>query len=268
MIPANLIINADDFGIDESVSRAILLCLEEGLINSFSVLPFADSFHDRLLRDIVARFPDARIGVHMSLIGPSETCRLDAASGEFAESEDHFLHFLARYVTGRYPAERVRREWKAQIEFVGAYVGGTHKLAHLDSHQHLHVLPGLWDAAKTLQWEFSIPRLRVPYESLLKGFRYRFPFGMGLQALAWLRQGRGDPGFIGFFTSTRFTFTANRRSLARVLRLPGRAFELMVHPALPSHGLESRPSTIAASQEEEIEELRSLRSFYEGCGPR
>jgi predicted glycoside hydrolase/deacetylase ChbG (UPF0249 family) len=266
MIPANLTINADDFGLDERVSRAILLCLEEGLINSFSVFPFADSFHDRLLKDIVGRFPDVKIGVHMSMVGPSEICPLDNDPKEFSEHKGHFLDFLARYMTGRYSVERVRQEWKSQIEFVGHYVGGAGNLAHLDSHQHLHVLPGLWPVAKALQREFGIPRLRVPYESLLRAVAYRFPFGIGLQALAWLRRERNSPAFIGFFSSTRFTLSANLCRLSRIQRGKAGRFELMVHPALPSmanpsDALGDRHSTVVPSQETEVGELRLLRDY-------
>src|SRR5690606_18333481 len=136
MIPGNLIINADDFGLDERISRAISRCLDEGLINSFSVFPFADAFHDRLLREIIARHPAAKVGVHLSLIGPTAGAPQDVTFGEFREHAGHFRDFLALYLTGRYPASRVRGEWRRQIEFVGGYLGGAGRVSHLDSHQH------------------------------------------------------------------------------------------------------------------------------------
>jgi predicted glycoside hydrolase/deacetylase ChbG (UPF0249 family) len=264
MIPANLIINADDFGLDARVSRAIALCLDEGLINSFSVYPFADAFHADLLRDIVARHPGVRVGAHLSLLGPG-----------MPERPGHFRDFLSRYLTGRFPAERVRGLWKAQVQALQARLGGTGP-AHLDSHQHLHVLPGLWEAARSLQEEFRIPRLRVPYESLGRAVAYRFPFGLGLQALARMRAGGGKPGFLGFFTSTRFTVAGNRAGLARVAREPGLRFELMVHPALPGEPGSAGPAAavgagiapLAPGQDREIEELRKLRAFFAPAGQR
>jgi predicted glycoside hydrolase/deacetylase ChbG (UPF0249 family) len=253
MIPANLILNADDFGLDARVSRAISLCLDEGLINSFSVFPFRDDFHRDLLASILARHPQAKVGAHLALVDPS-----------LPEHENHYRDFLGRYLTGRMPAARVRALWKAQIETLGGYLGGTGRIAHLDSHQHLHVLPGLWEAARSLQAEFGIPRLRVPYESLAHGLAYRFPFGLGLQALARFRSTPASPGFLGFFTSTRFTVAANRAGLEAVRRHPERAFELMVHPALPP-GIGAPgavPSTVVPSQEAEVAELRKLKDFF------
>lgn len=244
MIPANLTVNADDFGLDPRVSRAISLCLDEGLIDSFSVYPFADAFHAGLLAEILARHPGAKVGAHLAVMEPG-----------LPDHPGHFRDFLARYLTGRLPAERVRGMWKDQIRALQAAMG-KRPIAHLDSHQHLHMLPGLWDAARSLQEEFRVPRLRVPYEGILRCAGDRFPFGMGLQALARLR---ADParGFIGFAASTRFTVDANRRGLERVLREPHRLFELMVHPALPGEG-----PPLGPGQEGELGELRKLAGFF------
>lgn len=249
MIPANLIINADDFGLDRRVSGAIAACLDEGLINSFSVYPFADAFHADLLKSILVRHPQAKVGAHLAVTGP-----------DLADHPGHFRDFLARYATGRFPAGRVREIWRAQIKDLRAKLGGA-PLSHLDSHQHLHMLPGLWDAARTLQEEFRVPRLRVPYEGILRCAGDRFPFGMALQGLARLRA-EPDTGFIGFRTSTCFTLEANRAGLERVLRDPGRRFELMVHPALPGEGPGLNPG-----QENEMGELRKLPEFFRVSAP-
>lgn len=270
MIPGNLIINADDFGLDQRVSRAIALCLDEGLINSFSVFPFSDAFHDSLLRDIVARHPGAKVGVHLSLVGPKTPATAGQGPVEFREHAGHFRDFLARYLTGRYPASLVHAEWRTQIDFVGGYVGGSGNLSHLDSHQHLHILPGLWRAALSLQEEFGIPRLRVPYESVRRALFHRFPFGVGMQALARMRRSRRAPRFLGFLTSTRFTVEGNLPGLREVLHRPDTVYELMVHPALPAE-----PAVLArgagrdgleASRENEMEELRRLRAMFASPG--
>lgn len=251
--PANLRINADDFGLHPRVSRAIVQCLDEGLIHSFSALPFRDAFHGKLLEDLLARHPDAKVGAHLTVLGEGE--------GGLGEHEYHFLEFLGRRLTGRYPADRILREWDRQVQSLGRYLGGPDRVAHLDGHQHLHLLPGLWEAARDLQEKYRIPRLRVPYEGVARSAFHKFPFGAALQAAALLRGGDGRRRLIGFRTSTRFTVDANRDLLEEVLRNPGREYELMVHPALP--GDEGPASGAPAkSQEAEIPELRKLRDFF------
>ncbi|MDQ3003074.1 MAG: hypothetical protein M3Y08_17655 [Fibrobacterota bacterium] len=128
-------------------------------------------------------------------------------------------------------------------------------------------MPGLWLAARSLQKEYGVPRLRIPYESLRRSVFYRFPFGLALQSLARMRLGGNAPCFLGFLTSTRFTLEGNWHGLEEVIRRPETAFELMVHPALPP--MPSPPgwpvpwdSTVGESQERELAELRLLSGFF------
>lgn len=257
--PANLLINADDFGIHPRVSRAIALALDEGLIHSFSVLPLraGDAFHRDLLADILTKHPEAKVGAHLSLLSPEEG---------LGEGPGHFLAFLARYVTGRYPRSKVRDAWDAQVRALGGLLGGTHKVAHLDGHQHLHILPGLWGEAKALKERYHIPRLRVPFEGFGPSALRRFPFALGLQALAWMRFGAETRRLIGFSTSTAFTVEGNRSLLEAVRCEPDRLFELMVHPAMPGveGPLEGAPSE---SQVRELEELRRLKAWFASPAP-
>jgi predicted glycoside hydrolase/deacetylase ChbG (UPF0249 family) len=275
VIPKNLIINADDFGIDPRVSKGIALCVEEGLINSFSVLPFSDSFHDNLLKSLISQHPQIRIGAHLSLMGPATQHQNPNQPAPLYEHPHHYRDFLKLYLTGQYPAKRIYQEWKAQILFIAKYLGGADRLAHLDSHQHLHVLPGIWPVAVALQKEFKIPRLRVPYESLSTSLTFKFPFGFALQALACFRfkmsgmpRQNGDMRrLLGFFTSTQFTLEANRKGLKNVIDFPEKCFELMVHPALALDSNAPFLQSLGAwvlpdSQVREIAELRLTRSFF------
>ncbi len=251
--------------------------MERGLVNSFSVLPFSDPWHGALLESLIARHPDARVGAHLSFLDPPPDAPRGAAAGlpGLKEHPGHFRDFLALYLKGRYPAERVYREWKAQILSLAEYLGGPERIAHLDSHQHLHVLPGIWPVAVTLQEEFGIPRLRVPHESLRRALFHKFPFGAGFQALAALRahasRGRKEPGdrrrLLGFMTSTCFTVEANREALEAVLANPDTEYELMVHPSLPPDPDARDPGDppewmVQPGQMREVEELERLRGFF------
>jgi len=250
VIPDNLVINADDFGLDARVSMAIALCLDEGLINSFSVYPFSDPFHEGLLRAVLRRHPSVKVGAHLAVTGPG-----------LREHPGHFRDVLSRYVTGKFPLAHLRPTWKEQVEALRRRLGRAPD--HLDSHQHLHVLPGLWGIALSLQREFDVPRLRVPYEGLRRGLGYRIPFGAGLQALARMRAGHRPPAFLGFFTSTSFTLEGNRVGLERVLAQPQRRFELMVHPAVPEMPEGAPPGArLSPGQAREPEELRKLAGFF------
>src|SRR4051812_48516555 len=98
-IPPNLIINADDFGLDARISRAIAKALDEGLINSFSVFPFADAYHHQLLKDVIKKHPEAKVGCHLSLINPAgaigraHSSLIESELPMLKESPHHFLQF-------------------------------------------------------------------------------------------------------------------------------------------------------------------------------
>jgi predicted glycoside hydrolase/deacetylase ChbG (UPF0249 family) len=257
--PANLLVNADDFGIHPRVSKAIAQAADEGLIHSFSVLPLRkdDAFHRDLLRDIVERHPEVKVGAHLALLSPEEG---------LGEGPGHFRQFLLRYVTGRFPARRVHDAWDGQVRALGALLGGTGKVAHLDGHQHLHMLPGLWGAAQAIKERYRIPRLRVPFEGFGPNLARRFPFALALQALAWMRLGRDGRRLIGFATSTAFTVEGNARLLDEAARHPDRLYEVMVHPALQG-GEGPEEGAPAESQCRELGELRRLKARFESRAP-
>lgn len=271
MIPANLIINADDFGLDLRISRDIHRCIREKLINSISVLPFRDREHEDLLGTIAAEHPEVRIGAHLSLI---ETEPVLAETPRFApdrSSASSYREFLGMYLRRRIRPSHIRAEWRAQVALLGGRLGGVGRIAHLDSHQHVHVLPGIWKVACAIREEAGIPRLRVPYESLTRAAGYRFPFGLGFQALSLLRRSSGTGRFLGFFTSTRFTLAGNLPGLDEVLRRPHLGYELMVHPGqAPDGGLSDDPENVAAEgpwlSGHEMEELRRLQAYFEESG--
>ncbi len=288
--PKNLRVNADDFGLDPRISAGILDCIEKGLIHSFSVVQFTDEYHDRLLKDIIAKYPWIKIGVHLNFLSQKSIAK------ELTEQKNHFLEFLKLYVLGEFPEAKIYEVWKNQIEFLGKYLGGNEKISHLDSHQHLHLLPGLWAIAEYLQGEYRIQKLRIPYEGIWQAAFFRFPFGLAMQILAgciyfrskffwgfenlgpifeganseWTiglplertlgRPLRSPPSrLIGFFTSTSFNFKSNYLAFLMVKNNPKIQFELMVHPALNIYPNISSDGKI---QFNEVEELEKVCEFF------
>ncbi len=224
-IPGNLRVNADDFGLSPSVSRAITAAAEAGLINSISVTPFSDAQTASRLRAVAAR-PELRIGAHLTFL---EVPFLTKPPGFSDGPPSDYRAFLRAYLRGKIAPAAVYQEWRAQIQLLRERLGGR-TLSHLDSHQHVHVLPGLWVVGRRLQGEFSIPRLRVPWEGTGHAARKNFPFGLALQTLAWLRRHGADEHFFGVGASLHFTAAAFQSFAQRVAQNPQQNFELMIHP--------------------------------------
>ena len=232
-IPENLRINADDFGLSPAISRAILQAARAGLINSFSVVPFADEENGRLL-EAAARLPGMRVGAHLSFI---EVPLLTRPPG-FPEGAPPANHraFVKAWLRGRVTAAVVRSEWAAQLDWLQNRLADPQAIHHLDSHQHVHLLPGLWAVARDLQRARGIPRLRCPAETSLRAWGKDFPLGAGLQILSFPRRRREQERFWGVGTSMAFRAEAHQELARQIRAFPERCFELMVHPGGDSRG--------------------------------
>ena len=144
-----LIINADDYGLTEATSRAILECHEHGVLTSTSVLVPAPAFATTV--GLLEGYPKLGVGVHLALVGEdppvltaAEVPSLVDDHGRFPISWKQFAAYAAK---GRINPEDVERELTAQIRAVQAE--GV-SLTHLDSHQHLHEWPTLWPVIQRL----------------------------------------------------------------------------------------------------------------------
>lgn len=147
-----IILNADDLGLARCIDTAIIRLAEAGRLTSASLTPVGRSFEE------AAAWASSQnkisIGVHLSL-----TDRLypATAASSLVGLDGRFptLHHIAmRALLRKLPIEDIRKEWKAQIQkVIAAGVSPT----HLDSHQHVHLLPGISEVAIDLAKEHNLP---------------------------------------------------------------------------------------------------------------
>jgi len=255
MYPKNLIVNADDFGVEINISRGIHKCVSDGLVNSISIITFEDRETQDMLIDIRDQYPGVKLGCHLALFDIPQkytVAQLSAVS---------FRTFLLKYFMGKVSSAGVYDAWELQLERL---IAMGMKINHLDSHQHLHVLPGLWQCVEKLQKKFDIPYIRVPYETIAGSLPYQFPFGFFFQSLAWFRaQKFPDRNFIGFLKSMNFNFEFYRNKFQNVLEFPDQHFELMVHPGYSPGQSDEGAGTWVAAWESEIKELEKVAQFFE-----
>ena len=132
-------------------------------------MPNGFAFEDALsmVRDMMSRTNDKAgigVGIHLSLVG--ERCAAPAADlGGMVTADgllpDSYSTFTRLFVSRRFGAGEVRTEILAQIDRVLA-AGITP--THIDSHQHLHMLPGVFEIVLDTAIDSGIPVIRVPLE--------------------------------------------------------------------------------------------------------
>lgn len=231
-----LIVHADDFGLSEKVNEGILRAHLNGILTSTSIMANGQAFEDAVR--IARSNPALDVGIHLTLIeempllGAKEIPTLLTPDGKFHRNA---IQFTQRYILGNISLKDVREELEAQIKRV---IAGGISPSHLDSHQHLHMLPGILNIVAELSRKYGVPAIRFPREIGVFGRIGRIPFIRIVKALVlnlFCRMGEGKikrrtDSFAGFL----FSGNLNKENLLNVIShiSPGGTCEIMCHPGL------------------------------------
>jgi hopanoid biosynthesis associated protein HpnK len=237
-----LIINADDFGIHQAVNQAIVDAHRRGVLTSTSLLATGPAFADAVA--LARQNPNLGIGIHLCLVGglPSMLPRdkvstLVDADGRFPES---YVPFIKKAYTGDIDFTQVYDELDAQIK---AILATGLPVTHVDSHQHLHVLPPVWKIVQALMKQYGLHRLRIPREQYTFKMLLADPKRvMGRNGLTWLsRKAMREVRALRFTTTDYFWGMVdggnmNETNLSYILKeLPFGIHEIMMHPGMDTH---------------------------------
>ena len=156
-----LVVTADDVGLHPGMTLGALRAHEQGIVTACSVVA-----NGRALDEAVERLrdrPGLDAGVHLTFVGgerplslPNQARSLLGPDGAFLPG---FRAFAARYFLGRIDAAELEAELRRQIERL---LAAGLKLVHANSHQHLHVLPRVFEIVLKLAEDYRIPWVRVP----------------------------------------------------------------------------------------------------------
>jgi predicted glycoside hydrolase/deacetylase ChbG (UPF0249 family) len=198
------------------------------------------------LDDAVERLrdrPGLDAGVHLTFVGerplspPDRVRSLLGADGAFLPG---FRAFAARYFLGGIDGAELEADLRAQIEKL---LAAGLRLVHANSHQHLHVLPRVFETVLKLAEEYRIPWVRIPSDpaalrsptpraleiAILNGF------GRGARRQAMGKTVRVANRTVGILDAGRLT----PERLARVLKDVKNVTELVCHPGIGDAALEA-----------------------------
>lgn len=142
-------LNADDFGLSPGVSAGIVDAMLRGVLGTTTALVGGDVDTSNI-SDYVGAI-GGRIGLHLQLtdgrprLSPAEVPSLVDDTGRFPRR---------RAAVRRPNPEEVAREWRAQVHELRAL--GIEP-SHLDSHHHVHLVPGVFDVYVELAREQGVP---------------------------------------------------------------------------------------------------------------
>jgi len=230
-----LIVNADDFGLSEKTNEGIRQAHLHGILTSASLMANGEAFDHAV--SVCREVPSLDVGAHLTLIEERPLLDLNRVPS-LIDERGHFLRhatvFTRRYFQRRFSLLEIRAELEAQIQKI---TGAGIQISHLDSHQHIHVLPEILKIAVELAGKYRVPFVRRPREKIAtymyrgRGACSRIAQLLVLRAFCRAKVARkmSHPDyFAGFFHGGK----VNRTNLREIIRhLPDQgSCELMCHP--------------------------------------
>ena len=168
-MPKKLIITADDYGERKDINKRIIECYLKAAISDISILAVGEAFSDAA--ELAGKHNIKNIGAHLALTGPFKPLTRGI---EFPGS---YGEFFTKYFSGLINKSRIYEEFKQQISRI-KNAGFT--ITHLNSHQHIHVIPEILKIVTELMKKEGIKYVRFPLEKLSLSAKLSGPIG-------WLR---------------------------------------------------------------------------------
>lgn len=162
-----IIVNADDFGRHELINRAVERAFNSGCLKSATLMAGGVAFDDAV--KLARKISGLGVGIHFTLangnpiLPPNEIPSLVTEEGIFHAD---YVKFLKRYLSGKISLAEVRSELAAQLEKISR-AGLTP--THVDSHQHLHHVPGIVEIILDLATASGIKAMRVVNTKIFDG---------------------------------------------------------------------------------------------------
>jgi hopanoid biosynthesis associated protein HpnK len=157
-----LIVTADDVGLHPGMTHGALAAADAGIVTAVSVAAVGRAFEPavELLRDR----PALDVGIHLTLVGErplSPPEKIPSLVGRNGALLSGYPALARRFLLGGIAAREVEAELRRQIERL---LATGLRLVHANAHQHLHVLPRVFEVVLRLAEEHGIPYVRIPCE--------------------------------------------------------------------------------------------------------
>ena len=154
-----LIINADDFGLTEGINKGIIRCYQEGILRSTSLLPNSFAFENAV--QLAKENQGLGIGVHLCLVEERPVLareEIPSLVGENGCFPKNYIKFLIKFCLKKIKLLDIEKEFDAQIKKV---LCAQIRPTHLDSHQHIHMIPSIFDIVLKLAKKYDIKSIRL-----------------------------------------------------------------------------------------------------------
>jgi predicted glycoside hydrolase/deacetylase ChbG (UPF0249 family) len=155
-----VIVNADDFGLDEATNRGVAAAFERGLVSSTTLMANHPGFEDAVELAHELRLA-SHVGVHIVLTSGSPLTEPILRCPRFCDPDGAFRNWRVEghlWRAGGRERDAVAQEVRAQLARVRA--AGL-PVTHFDSHHHVHNELGIAGCVFAIARETSVRRIRL-----------------------------------------------------------------------------------------------------------
>ncbi len=152
-----VIFHGDDLGLTPGVNRGIISAFKHGLLTSTSLMAVGEAAEEAMA--LALEHPGLDVGIHLvladepPLLAPEELSTLISKNGLLPTRNEILTAIFSR----KLDYGQVEAEWRAQVEKV---LNRDIEISHLDSHQFIHLFPGLFKVCRSISQRYNIPFIR------------------------------------------------------------------------------------------------------------
>tara|TARA_B100000787_G_scaffold168213_1_gene156540 strand:- start:2330 stop:3208 length:879 start_codon:yes stop_codon:yes gene_type:complete len=182
----NIYIHADDYGLTKGISKSLDQLIDDGKINSISIIVNGyEDFEYTLDKEI-------RIASHINIFENKPVSDKKSLSnivndkGYFRESFIFYL-FIYYFSFGKKRQlikSQIYKETESQLNKLIFILDGSHKINSIDSHNHIHMIPFIFDIFIEICLKHDIKNIRTTHEffdlSFPKKNLFKFNFYVGI----------------------------------------------------------------------------------------
>lgn len=150
----NIFFHADDFGRSKLISKNIIRCIKFGHINSISVMM---NFDDTFFKNLTKLKKLKKIKLHLNL---TEKTNKTLLTSNYSFFKLFLVRFFKNYSQHR---NEVCNEINSQLLLYKKVF--KKKSIIIDSHEHVHMIPWIFNLLITLAQKYNISEIRIPKEN-------------------------------------------------------------------------------------------------------
>ena len=162
-----VVINADDFGINEDVTCEIEKMIDDGCISSTTIMANGQCLNE--VKQFAALHPEISFGIHFCLSEFRSITNSEVLKSFGIVNEDgDFVHkqIFRKKHFDKTLLQAIKEELLAQIDIIK---GLNVPISHADSHHHVHTIPQLQKIFIDVLLQNGIQKVRLGHE--FKGLR-------------------------------------------------------------------------------------------------